>query len=225
MVKLLVEKYSADPNFLRYPPGLFSLWVAASMNQVNVVTYLLENNKADLHLGSGRFASGPTALFVAIQLYREDVITPLLQHGGPVDHVDDEILQVEKPTIVVLLAEAKERAPVSMLTQENAKQYDSQGNLTRFVLLKVDKNDKEWLQKLQWRKTDDELNESGPHGRQLNAAQLRENPPVVNEPPEWPTVEHRVEELCEADDGESSIYWPVTYSLSQIETVLSHISA
>ena len=67
-VKLMIEKYGANPHQHRVFSGIRPLFVAAFHNKRDRVRYLLEDHKVDIQLGSGPFATGPTALWIAIHL-------------------------------------------------------------------------------------------------------------------------------------------------------------
>ncbi|KAF2244040.1 hypothetical protein BU26DRAFT_569049 [Trematosphaeria pertusa] len=84
----------------------------------------LENHNIDIHLGSERYAASPTALWMIRFLKSIDSIRLLLQHGGPVDHMDEDIRNVDKPRMTAILrATGGDRAPVRFETEENARKH------------------------------------------------------------------------------------------------------
>jgi ankyrin repeat protein len=99
------------------------LYNAAGNEKPDMVQFLLERG-ADIHLGSGRFATGPTALWTAISLKSLDSIRILLQHGGPVYHVEEEIRSISGLMTVVLQAKTEGYVTsVRLETEESAKEY------------------------------------------------------------------------------------------------------
>ncbi|MCJ1406834.1 hypothetical protein MMC19_000904 [Ptychographa xylographoides] len=122
-VRLMIEKYGANPNQHRMILGVQPSFAAASNDKPEVVRYLLEEHKADIHLGSGRFATGPTVLWIAVHLKSLDCVTLLLQHDGPVDYVDEEISNVSRPMTSILICQRGERNPVRLETEANAREY------------------------------------------------------------------------------------------------------
>ena len=176
-VRLMVDKYGADPNAHRMPPAIKPLFFAAARDSSDVVRLLLEEYGADIHLGSGRYATGPTALHIAVILKALPSVELLLRHGGPVDHVDDEIRHVSAPMTVVLKADADFGTydiSSRLETRENAKQYldkwkaDWQDQNPPFVLLEIESDDREWIDRLQTRRPEEELRETGDGARELN---------------------------------------------------------
>ena len=159
MVKLLIDKYHIDPNAMRRPPAMTPLYLAAANDKSELVRYFLENHSIDTHKGHGRFITGPTPLWVAVSVYSAESAIILLQHGGPVEHVDKELLEIDKPTKAVLIETVASRAPVRLITEANAEgePYKDEG-YSRSILLELDpETDMEWLRNLQQRKTDAQL--------------------------------------------------------------------
>ena len=209
--KLMIEKYGADPNRHRSPSGVQPLFAAAGNNRPEMVRYLLENHKPDIHIGSGRFATGPTALSIAIHLKSLESVALLLQHGGPVDHIDEEIQNVTKPMTAILRTEFGERMPVRFETKDNAEAYikSARSNWqylnSRYVRLEIGPDDKDWINSLQYRKSDDELREKGPAARELNKKEALKMKDLDETDPrrvmvEYPTFEEREAELDSDDD-------------------------
>lgn len=210
-VRLLIDKYGADPNKHRMPPGTHPLYFAAANNKTDMVRYLLENHKVDIHLGSGRFAAGPTALWIAINLKSLDSVALLLQHGGPVNHIDEEIRNVSGPVSAILKAVPGTRLSVRFETESNAQKYidktrnDYQNMNPAYVRVEVGPDDKSWISKLQLRRPDEELREKGEGARELNrkeGAKLKDLDETDDrrKVPPYPTLEGREKELNEDDD-------------------------
>jgi hypothetical protein len=47
---------------------------------------------ADIHRAHGPYCNGPTALILAITLRKWDIAAELLEYGGPVDKMDDDLV-------------------------------------------------------------------------------------------------------------------------------------
>jgi ankyrin repeat protein len=181
--QLMIEKYGADPDKHRMPPGMQPLYVAAANDKPEMVRYLLENHKINIHFGSGRFATGPTALWIAIVLKSFESVAHLLKHGGPVNHIDEEILNLEGPVTAILRAVYDDQSSVRAETESNAKAWID-GERTNFqrpnpayVRVQLGLEDKIWIQKLQYRRSGDELRETGEGAREFSkkeATKLRD---------------------------------------------------
>lgn len=212
--KLVVEKLGADPDGHRIPQGTKPLWNAASNECPEMVRYLLENHKVDIHAGNGRYASGPTALFSAITLKSLESIVVLLEHGGPVDHIDEEILNLKGPTAAILhavFAKEGERPTVRLELESNVKEYidertkDYMNMNPGYVRLELDEADKEWIKRLQMRRSDEELREHGDKARELNRAEATKKSDMPESDPRRtmvsiPTVKSREDKLKMDDD-------------------------
>jgi ankyrin repeat protein len=189
-VRLLIEKYGADPNKFRTPPNITPLYFAAGNDHPDIVRYLLENQHVDIQVGCGMHAEGPTALWVAITHRSLESIELLLQHGGPLDEIDNEILETNGPLDAVLIAsrtgqvrfesEIKAKAHI-----DNARTFYFDQNWS-YVRVKLDVGDKEWLGKLQIREEGDE---------QKNRERKK-----AESIPECPVFLERYDELAEDDD-------------------------
>ena len=189
--KLLIEKYGIDPNQLRIPPAMTPLYAAAEHNQAETVRYLLSNFDIDIHLACGRFAAGPTPLFAATRLQNTECVALLLQHGGPVDHIDQELRDLAEPTTAYLVpSPAPARDTVKLLTLANFPdgQDGTADDRKFYVRVQLDPaEDKEWLQKLQIRRSNEELRETGEMARELNAEEK------VDDKDDWRNAEEMVE--------------------------------
>ncbi|KAK0389986.1 hypothetical protein NLU13_3559 [Sarocladium strictum] len=173
IVRLLIEKYGADPNKHRSPPGLKPLYMAASNDKPQVVKMLLDRYGADIHLGTGKYATGPTALFGAIIFKSYESVELLLRHCGPVDYISEGIRTISAPATCVLLAHKEgTKAAVKLLSweesEETRNQLDNWQNLNpRYVLLDIGPDDREWIGRLQARRPKEELRETGENARYL----------------------------------------------------------
>ncbi|CAI6092316.1 unnamed protein product [Clonostachys chloroleuca] len=207
-----IEKYGADPNKHRNPPGVKPLYAAAGNNKHEMVRLLVESYGADIHLGSGRYATGPTALWNAIMLKTFECVEYLLLQGGPVDHVDEEIRSISGPMTVILRADSSaDKVSVKLETKENAKEFlahhkgDWQNLNPPFVQLQLGPDDKGWIDSLQARRSDNELRESGDNAREFNREERVSKNDLGERDPRrlmvWlPTVGDRQSELKKDDD-------------------------
>lgn len=202
-VKYLLAKHGVDPNIHRMPNSVTPLFLAAGHNRIEIVRYLLEEHAMDLHLGSGRYANGPTALWIAINLKAVESVALLLQHGGPMEHVDEDLANLTEPANAVVIASFRERAPVRLVTAENAKEYSGKED-SRRLLVELSPDDKMWLQGLQKRRPDEELRERGTSARWLDEAEQKVDDPKEDDrrllSPEYITFVEREEELEDEDD-------------------------
>ncbi len=177
-VKLLIEKYGAEPDAHRLPPGTKPLWAAAGYNKAEVVRYLLDQN-VNIHAGNGRYATGPTALWTAVTTKSLESIKLLLEYGGPVDHLDENVLRVMEPTTAILRTEFGDKTtrPTTRLELESdikdfvdKAKNDFMDLNPRYVRLEIGPEDMAWIEKLQIRKRDSLLKEGGTNARELNIA-------------------------------------------------------
>ncbi|MCJ1318336.1 hypothetical protein MMC15_003664 [Xylographa vitiligo] len=185
-VKLMIEKYGANPHQHRVFSGIRPLFVAAFHNKPDRVRYLLEDHKVDIQLGSGRFATGPTALWIAIHLK----IARLCGDPSPA---------------------RGERNSVRLETEENAQEHidnlrkDFQNINPPYVRLEIGADDREWIRNLQPRRPDEQLREEGEGAKELNENEKVKNRDLDDTDPrrtlaEYPTNTAREEELNHDDD-------------------------
>lgn len=173
-VRLLIEKYGADPNKHRMPPGTKPLYMAAGNEKPEVVRLLLDQYGADIHLGTGLYATGPTALASAIAFKSLESVEVLLRHGGPLDYISDEIHNISSPMTAILLSHRDgTKSTVRLETWDEAEEtrvkYDDWQNLNPpYVCLDLGPEDKEWIDKLQSRRPAEELRETGENARDLD---------------------------------------------------------
>ncbi|RWA08094.1 hypothetical protein EKO27_g7009 [Xylaria grammica] len=212
--KLMIEKYGANPDRHRIPPGLRPLFIGALRDRAEILQYLLENHNIDIHFGNGRYTSGPTALWGAINLKALGSIALLLHHGGPVDRVDEELRNIEGPITAILRGtwpSPGSRPMVFLETEEHAREYVEwagsvwQNLNPRYVRLELGLEDREWLKALQLRKGNEELIETGDGARDLNEQDGRNEQSSItsemrNLMPPMPTFMDREAELKNDDD-------------------------
>lgn len=151
-VKLLLDKYGADVNFAQRPQNVTALYRAAGNGKTEIIQCLLKDHNADIHGGSGRYANGPTALWVAILNQQIDTVNALLEFGGPVESID---IDINEGTKQVWLAARKEyRAPVTV------QSHRLESEDTKWMHLKYAER-VPWLADVQLRKPDEALQVEG----------------------------------------------------------------
>ncbi|KAI0972382.1 ankyrin repeat-containing domain protein [Xylaria arbuscula] len=210
--KLIIEKHGANPDQHRIPPGLRPLFIGCLRNRTEMLRYLFDNHNINIHFGNGRFATGPTALWGAINLKALDSIAILLQHGGPVDRIDKELRNISVPLTAILRATFPSpgyRPMVFLQTEEHAREYVEGARLVwqnlnpLYVRLQLGLEDKEWLSAIQLRKKNEELRETGPGARALSAQDASDedlSQAVRNLLPPMPTLMDREAKLKNDDD-------------------------
>ena len=216
--KLMINEHGASPHKPRIPAGVLPLYQAVLYNRAAMVRYLLDEHNADTHIGSGRFITGPTPLWAGITLKSLECIAILLQHGGPIDHVDSEIANLSKPMTAMLSARFPSKTPsrrpmVRFETEANAKDLvdscaqDYQHLNPAYVKVELDpEEDAEWVKALQPRRGDEKLRASeGAAGRELDLNEAAEMEELGEEDPrrvmvDIPTARERQDALLEDDD-------------------------
>jgi ankyrin repeat protein len=189
-VRILIEKYGADPNKYRTPPCITPLYFAAGNDKPDVVRYFLEKHNVDIQVGNGTHAEGPTALWVAITHKSLESVALLLQYGGPLNEIDTEITNIKGPLDAVLIA--SQDGQVRFETETKVRGYidDARHNYSTpnssYVRVALDVGNKDWIEKLQYREADDEVRNGG-----------REKAKMF---PECPIFQERYDELNKDDD-------------------------
>jgi hypothetical protein len=210
--RLLIEKYGASPHKYRAPPCIFPLYISACNDKPDFIRFLLDNHNVELHAGNGRYAAGPTALWAAISHKSFESVKLLLQHGGPLNHIDKEILKLSEPLNAVLIAQRDGK--VEIQTETNAKSYiDSQKHMyerpnSLYVRVVLTLEDKTWLEKLQIRKPGEEPREHGEGARRLDEKEADDSSDWQRGLAEWPIVEERMDELDECCDDVIPAFCP-----------------
>lgn len=209
--QFIIDELDAKPDIPRIPAGVFPLFYAAIYDKPEMVSFLL-GHKADIHLGSGRFATGPTALFGAIALKSLGSVELLLKHGGPIDHIDDEISNLDRPlTAVLRYLSSDGRYKVHLESEANLKEwleeYRTECTILNppYVLLRLGPEDREWIDKLQLRRRDARLRETGPRARELDAKEAVDLDELPEDDPRHimvacPSNHERESELASDDD-------------------------
>lgn len=173
VVKLILEKYNGNVNHISRKFHGTPLFSAAAQGKLDVVRYLLEQGKADIHIGCGKFANGPTALHNAIRNKNIEVVKALLLHGGPVEELQPEIEAIYTEGTLVVVALESCRAPVLVLSplqfQEWKKENEEGGRHFSFSEMAIPVNEigKACVESLQIRKRDEMLKEHGDTARKL----------------------------------------------------------
>ncbi|CAJ2514010.1 Uu.00g021290.m01.CDS01 [Anthostomella pinea] len=168
------------------PASCSSLYVAVAEGREEVVQYLFSEHgeQLDIHLGNGVFANGPTPLWSAVRNGHAGIIRLLLANGGPVDSYDSAKPEVEEPRSkkVVITATKTTRAPVRIISEaewatenghhlegpaEKGGYTDSDRKEVRYVTLELTASDLKWWDKIQLRKSDEQLRSIENNGREI----------------------------------------------------------
>jgi hypothetical protein len=146
--------------------------MAACDDKVEMMRFLIEEHNVDIHAGNGRYAAGPTALWAAITHKSLEGVKLLLQHGGPVNTVDDEIRNLTDIKSLQAILIARPNGKVDLQTELHATSYidsrkqDLAKPNSPYVRIKLTPEDKVWLEKMLVRKSDEELKENGDGARE-----------------------------------------------------------
>ena len=149
--RLLLDSYEADINYLSKPHMASPLYLAVREGRTSLIRLFVEEYGANMHTASGKFANGPTPLWLAIDQQNEPIVRELLQLGGPVEYIDPEVASSTKR--IYISAGRHYRAPVKILTLMDSA-WDVQGSEERFLCLEYPDG---FQEELKMRRTDDEL--------------------------------------------------------------------
>jgi ankyrin repeat protein len=164
-VRVILEMSDADINALGFKM-VSHLYRAAIDNRLEIVRYLVENHKPDLHQASGLYANGPTALFGAVEGGNQEIVKLILQHGGPLESPVEDIVKAGGPMKVIVKAAKEYRAPVTIEIHEDSDVQEVRKSFSS-VVLDLDQNDVSWLNNLEIRKSDEELKVDDAQNREL----------------------------------------------------------
>lgn len=176
-MKYLIAQHGAQPDAHRIPSGVKPLYLASALNQHEAVKFLLEECKVDIHAASGRFATGPTALRIAVWLQALDCVKILLEHGGPVDYIGDKILHLtpDQTTKAILRCVYEDDRPkVFLETEDAAKEYiqaakyDLEDRMPRYVRVEFEPEDQGLIDGIQLRRRAEKLREYGAGAREFS---------------------------------------------------------
>lgn len=144
--KLLLDRYNANPNHHHPPNHASTLYTAASHGNLELVTLLVQYYKTDIHAGNGKYANGPTALWIAVYKHHVEIVEFLLEMGGPVESVEEEINE-ETKAVVVGIGRGY-RAPVRVKREGEGMRLEYEGGV-------------KWVRGLKGRRGDGELVREG----------------------------------------------------------------
>ena len=133
IARVLMDDYGADVNFLDWPDNTTPLYAAARDGHAEMASLLIEEYSADIHMGSGKFANGPTPLWLAVEQRHEEVARVLLAHGGPVEFVDPKIQEGKTRRLFVAVSPSY-RAPGRLLAEMDPD-WDDEGCMETFICL------------------------------------------------------------------------------------------
>ncbi|SMQ45579.1 unnamed protein product [Zymoseptoria tritici ST99CH_3D7] len=157
VVPLLIDTYHGDINALHATQLVSALFIATAEGHAEMVRLLAGTYNADLHQSGGKFANGPTPLWLAIDRQDEEVARVLLSLDGPVESIDRRI-ELGKTKRVWVSRSTDYRAPVKVVAEMDPG-WDDEQNEERFLCLVYPEG---WFERLRMRKTDAELKDERP---------------------------------------------------------------
>lgn len=151
-IGLFLTVYGVDVNGRDRPHQTTALYTAANHDATEVLHLLAEFYGADIHQASGKYANGPTALWLAVNKQLERSVRMLLRYGGPVEEIDPSVEEGVTKRIYISAGKAY-RSPVK-LHAEMDPEWDDEHSRSRFLCLEFPDG---WLGGVQLRKSDEEL--------------------------------------------------------------------
>ena len=179
-VKVMYEHYGVDVNHVSHKFSTTPLSRATGQGlyelqpRLSAARYLLEHTNVDSSIACGEFANGTTPLACAMSQRQTEMIRLLLEFGGPVESIDDEVRRRierrepgEQVKICVAYLFQRPRREVRIMTKKACEEAEQGERVDRFVL--------EWerdellsiLSRMKIRASDEELQKADPKGRPL----------------------------------------------------------
>lgn len=180
ILKLMCEQYGVDVNHVSHKFSTTPLSRAAGQGlydlqpRLSAARYLLEHTNVDSSIACGEFANGTTPLACAMSQRQTEMIRLLLEFGGPVESIDDEVCRRverrepgERVKICVAYLYQRPRREVRIMTKKACEEAEQGERVDRFML--------EWerdellsmLARMKIRASDEELQKADPKGRLL----------------------------------------------------------
>lgn len=167
-VKLML-KYGADVHKAHGRSFTPPLYVAVIDNRVQVVRYLLEEYGSEqLDIAGGRYANGPTALACAVMANDprwKETVKILLMYGGPIEVIEWKV-EVDRARKLVVSVANVYRQETTVVISDDTYEVEKQAGI-HYVSLELKDEDIGWLQRIQKRKSDEELAREDPWEREL----------------------------------------------------------
>ena len=189
MLKVVESKHERlHVNHLAHatePRWTTPLYTATGSGHNGIVEYLFTRygEQLNTHLANGKFANGPTAMWITTWNGHCDTVKLLLEKsGGPLDYIDDVAAKPDKQMKKIIVTATKAfRSPVKLFSEaawttehgdlddgaEKGSTLDKDGNEMKYVVLKLEQDDTAWGDKLQLRKNDEERISMEKDGRLL----------------------------------------------------------
>ena len=179
-VKVICEDYGANVNHISHKFSTTPLSRAAGQGlydlqpRLRAARYLLEHTDVDSSIACGEFANGTTPLACAMSQRQTEMIKLLLEFGGPVESIDDEVRRCvekcepgEQVKICVAYLYQRPRREVRIMTKKACEKAEDGERVDHFML--------EWerdellsiLARMKIRASDEELQKADPKGRPL----------------------------------------------------------
>ncbi|KAH6655232.1 ankyrin repeat-containing domain protein [Truncatella angustata] len=186
MARFLSSQHEIDVNHLsRNVEPLFSssLYTAAGSGHDKVVESLFseQGGSLNIHKGTGKFINGPTPLWITVWNGHVSTVELLLCHGGPVEFIDEALTRGANSGRVIATAKKAFRSPVNLISEDvwtrehgalgeteiTGLVWDDEGNQIHYVVLNADIAVLQQWDRIQLRKSDDELKSMEKDGREL----------------------------------------------------------
>ncbi|PPJ61149.1 hypothetical protein CBER1_04158 [Cercospora berteroae] len=161
--KVLLDKYGANVNYRCQTTQTTTLYNATRNNHARMIELLANQYQADIQQASGKFANGPTALWLAVDNQHELAARALLACGGPIESISLSVVDGQTTRVFVSIENAR-RAPVRITTAMNPA-WDIEGSDERFLCLEYPEG---WPGGVSQRKSDVELKDD----RDIKAAEV-----------------------------------------------------
>ena len=160
----LLENWGANPNTndandKRDPFPLPLAPGAVSRDNLQWVKFWLDHG-ADIHRAHGQYCNGPTALALAVTTRRgesNDIVRELLNRGGPVDRMDDDLVDKTELRVVAYGSELNSVELTTRAVEEAEGSEKCEVTVVEFP----DGITEAWVKNIQYRHPDTELAQDG----------------------------------------------------------------
>ena len=182
-VKVMCEKYDVNVNHVSHK--FFSTPLSRAAGQglydlqarLGVARYLLEHTSFDPSIAHGDFANGTTPLACAMSQRQTKMIRLLLEFGGPVESIDDDVLRDverrepgEQVKLCVAYLYQRPRREVRIMSEEACEKAAEEERVDHAMLGWERDELLSMLGRMKIRASNEELQKADPKGRPLAEA-------------------------------------------------------
>jgi ankyrin repeat protein len=182
-VKVMCEKYDVNVNHVSHK--FFSTPLSRAAGQglydlqarLGVARYLLEHTSVDPSIAHGDFANGTTPLACAMSQRQTEMIRLLLEFGGPVESIDDDVLRDverrepgEQVELCVAYLYQRPRREVRIMSEEACEKAAEEERVDHAMLGWERDELLSMLGRMKIRASNEELQKADPKGRPLAEA-------------------------------------------------------